>query len=96
MWRYGITFAQFTELLEAQGRCCAICGTTEPGGRGNFHIDHDHACCPGIKSCGKCIRGLLCSACNTSLGGFKDDPKRLLAAVAYLTARKGATPDAVH
>ncbi|MFF9002615.1 endonuclease VII domain-containing protein [Streptomyces achromogenes] len=97
LWRYGITLAQYEEMLAAQGGGCAICAATEPGGRGEkFHIDHDHACCPGIRSCGSCIRGLLCTGCNTALGGFRDDPKRLLAAVAYLTARKGAKSDAVH
>lgn len=96
LWKYGITAERHAELLEAQGGGCGICGTTEPGGRGSFHVDHDHACCPGIRSCGTCIRGLLCAACNTALGGFKDDPKRLLAAVAYLTTREGAKPDVVH
>lgn len=36
--------------------------------RENLHIDHDHACCPGNESCGKCIRGVLCGSCNVILG----------------------------
>jgi hypothetical protein len=26
--------------------------------------DHDHACCPGHRSCGRCLRGLLHPNCN--------------------------------
>ena len=31
-------------------------------------IDHDHSCCPESRSCGQCIRGVICSGCNTMLG----------------------------
>ncbi len=32
-------------------------------------IDHDHACGLDEKSsCGKCVRGLPCVSCNTTLG----------------------------
>lgn len=46
-------------------RCCA-CGSTE-----RLHIDHDHRCCPSMKSCGNCVRGWLCSPCNTAEGLLK-------------------------
>ena len=79
--QYGLDKAIYSKM----GNACWICGGLEPGyGKGNFHIDHDHACCPGIGSCGRCIRGLLCAACNTSLGGFRDDPKLLRKAADYL------------
>jgi hypothetical protein len=86
MWvNYRITPEQYEAMLSQQGGCCAVCGATEPGGNGSrWHIDHDHNCCPGRKSCGECIRGLLCSKCNTGLGQFNDNPDTLVAAVAYL------------
>jgi hypothetical protein len=59
--RYGITLAEYEQILAGQDGRCAICGTEEPGGRGNrFHVDHDHE--TGI------VRGLLCWTCNRRLG----------------------------
>jgi hypothetical protein len=48
------------------------------------HVDHDHTCCPGKKSCGKCIRGFLCRACNSFIGLAKDNITTLENAVKYL------------
>lgn len=36
-------------------------------------VDHDHACCPGDRSCGRCVRGLICMRCNAALGMLHDD-----------------------
>jgi len=59
-YKFGMTKDDYDRMLASQGGVCKVCGTDVPGGRGSeFHIDHDHACCPGHKSCGKCIRGLL-------------------------------------
>lgn len=84
----NLTPEQYEEMLAQQGGTCAICGGTDPAGRwgayGRFHVDHDHACCPGKSSCGRCIRGLLCGKCNIGLGSFGDDPQVLVAAAAYL------------
>ena len=66
-YKYGITYKEYESMLEKQGGGCAICQTKDSGGRGRFHIDHDHSCCPTQKTCGKCVRGLLCSKCNTKL-----------------------------
>jgi hypothetical protein len=66
-YKYGITYDDYDVLLEKQGGGCGICGSKTPGGRGRFHIDHDHSCCPTEKTCGKCVRGLLCNHCNTKL-----------------------------
>ena len=78
--KYGITFEQYHVMLAAQGGHCAICSATEGGGRGAFHVDHDHVT-------GK-VRGLLCHYCNTAVGNMKDDPALLRAAANYLEARR--------
>lgn len=88
MWaKYRLTWDDYVAMLERQGGGCAICRCTEPGGRGRWHVDHDHRCCPGIYTCGKCIRGLLCNRCNLTLGSAADEPHRLRSAAAYLEAR---------
>jgi len=75
--RYGISQEQFVDLFEAQDGACAICGTSEPGGRRNtLHIDHCH-------DTGK-VRGLLCNPCNLMLGLAKDNPAALTRAADYL------------
>jgi hypothetical protein len=51
-------------------------------------IDHDHACCPGRISCGKCIRGLLCNRCNRALGLLGDSIELLKKMIAYLEQSK--------
>lgn len=66
----------FNETLESQGNVCAICGTKEPGGRGQFHADHNHKT---FKP-----RGVLCHKCNVGLGHFNDSPELLQAAIDYL------------
>lgn len=81
-FKYGITQAERDAMLVVQGGC-AICGATEHGGR-DWCVDHDHNCCPGKKSCGKCIRGVLCFGCNVGLGAFRDDADRMALAIAYL------------
>jgi hypothetical protein len=71
----GITIEQYNKLFRLQNGCCAICGTNKPGGHSKryFAVDHDHSCCPGKKSCGKCIRGLLCFSCNLGIGFLQED-----------------------
>lgn len=80
--KYGITSAQYTALHISQGGACAICGGTNNGRR--LNVDHDHSCCPGQKTCGKCVRGLLCVNCNRALGLFQDRPESLEKGAAYL------------
>ena len=60
----------YEETLSSQGGHCALC-EAKPSGR-RFQVDHDHNCCPTDKThrktCGECVRGLLCEHCNTELG----------------------------
>jgi hypothetical protein len=81
---YGITAEQYDAMLAAQGGGCAICGEQCTSGR-RLAVDHDHACCPGDKTCGKCVRGLLCGPCNQGIGKLRDSPRLLIAAASYLT-----------
>ncbi|MFJ6508650.1 endonuclease VII domain-containing protein [Streptomyces sp. NPDC091879] len=82
MRQYGITPEQFDAMLADQGGVCAICGNA-PGERA-FHVDHDHACCAGRRSCGECLRGLLCTHCNSLLAYARDNTKYLHKAIEYL------------
>lgn len=74
---YKISPDRYAEMVKGG---CQICGTQE-----RLVVDHDHACCNNVSSCGKCIRGILCDNHNSALGRFNDDPALLLAAVEYLT-----------
>lgn len=80
--RYGVTQEWYEAKLKEQGDACAICKT--PKGDEFFCVDHDHACCTGQQSCGKCVRGLLCVNCNWLLGQARDNADTLRAALAYL------------
>lgn len=81
-WKYNLTVQQLKALLS--GAKCDACGDTDPGSVGYWHIDHDHSCCSGKTSCGKCIRGVLCQSCNFILGNANDNPDKLIALVSYL------------
>jgi len=75
---YGIDAATYRALLDAQAHTCRICrkpetATHQSGTLRRLAVDHDHKCCPGKKSCGKCVRGLLCSRCNSAIGLVDED-----------------------
>lgn len=81
--KFGITHADYEAMLAQQGGSCAVCGG-DNGGK-HLHVDHDHTCCSGSRrSCGNCIRGLLCSGCNMGLGLLNDSLENLRAAIKYL------------
>lgn len=73
---YGLTPEAFARMLADQEGRCAICRTDDPGGKGGWHVDHDHET--------KAVRGLLCQRCNLGLGNFQDDVNRLQSAYDYL------------
>lgn len=81
--KYGLSADAFNALLASQGGQCAICRADNPGAK-FWAVDHDHSCCPGQTSCGRCVRGVLCGACNLGLGAFRDDMGALLRAADYL------------
>ena len=86
--RYGLTEQAFYRLLELQGHACGMCGDPFLDNTPIF-IDHDHACCPAEKrSCGNCVRGLLCLGCNAALGHIE---KKLSQAQRYLAAPPAKT-----
>lgn len=84
---YNLTAEAYESLLKEQGYKCAGC-RQEFGEDRQITVDHDHSCCSGLKSCGKCVRGLLCHPCNRSLGLLKEDPYTIINLLAYV---KGAT-----
>jgi Recombination endonuclease VII len=67
---YGVTDTQYLEWVERQGGVCAICVNYPPEGK-RLLIDHDHKCCPGVITCGKCMRDLLCYKCNYIVGAYE-------------------------
>jgi hypothetical protein len=67
--------------MREQGHRCPICTADISG---HYVVDHDHACCPGVRSCGRCVRGFLCDGCNLGLGAFQDSPGTMRAAISYL------------
>lgn len=86
--KYGMTPETYSALLDKQGGGCAVCGAVPDGdGAGRrFCIDHDHDCCPDSRTCGRCVRGILCTRCNAALGFVKDDPEHLMLLAAYVDA----------
>lgn len=49
------------------------------------NLDHDHGCCSKRFSCGKCVRGLLCSQCNTALGLLQDNAQKIQKLLEYIS-----------
>lgn len=72
--RYGLSLAQYAELVEVQKNRCAICQETPEG----YHLAVDHCHETGR------IRGLLCKSCNIGIGNLRDSIQLLQRASEYL------------
>ena len=73
--KYGMTPDDYNTMLDKQNGGCAICGNRCLTFKA-LSVDHDHE--TGT------VRGLLCNACNISLGKMKDSPALLRKAADYL------------
>lgn len=103
--RFRLTPSAYRLMLMSQSGVCAICGNGAWRGWSPvpLSIDHDHVCCQSrYRTCGRCVRGLLCAGCNGFLGllemgspNTNDDPAWLTAAAAYLR-RHGTDPSDPH
>jgi len=82
--KYNLNQNDYEAFFREQLSLCCICNKPEPLIGRQLSIDHDHKCCNGDYSCGRCVRALLCSSCNKGLGNFKDDAKLLRKAADYI------------
>lgn len=76
LWKYGVTSEWYDERIK---RGCFICG-----GYIKLGIDHDHSCCSEGRSCGKCVREVLCTKCNAALGLTGENVEILQRLIAYV------------
>lgn len=94
--RHNVSHERAQKLTVDAG--CEICGRdmlewARPLQRGAksleplLTVDHDHGCCPGDKSCGRCVRGLICMCCNAALGMLRDDLAAAESLAEYLRQR---------
>jgi hypothetical protein len=90
MWyKYRLTVEALAYMWLRQDRKCASCARplTEPIAR----VDHDHNCCPGEKTCGRCVRDIICDECNVAAGRMHDESRRAYGLARYLERWEGRT-----
>lgn len=75
MKKYGTTVEWYRDKLIEQSGICALCKhlSHHHGTIQRLQVDHNHDCCDlKTKSCGKCLRGLLCAGCNILLSYLEE------------------------
>ena len=77
--RHGLEDHRYFDLYSKHNGKCHSCKD-----RDGINIDHDHTCCNGSYSCGKCVRGILCSQCNTALGLLNDERNKIISLLEYI------------
>ena len=89
---YNIDIPTYLALGDDQGWLCKCCAIPIAPYSDATAIDHDHKCCPWfdangtqLRTCGRCIRGLLCHRCNLLEGTLTSDPERVRKLIKYLT-----------
>lgn len=78
--KYGITFSQYSNLVEKQNSKCLICKELTE----KLVVDHCHET--------NKVRGLLCDSCNRGLADFKDNIEFLKNAIEYLKTEQESLP----
>lgn len=86
--KFGLTPEDYDRIVENQDSLCGLCNL--PLGL-DAVVDHDHACCPGIDSCGECIRSIIHRKCNAVLGMADDSVGLLKSAIEYLERNQNGT-----
>ncbi|MCA1832563.1 MAG: endonuclease VII domain-containing protein [Actinobacteria bacterium] len=81
----------YESVLADQGGVCAICGEVCKTGKA-LAVDHDRTCCDEQRTCGECVRGLLCSRCNQAIGLLQEAPELMEAAAAYVRKFRATAP----
>lgn len=77
MWtQYRLRIEEYKELTK---NGCEVCGSFK-----RLVIDHDHSCCSGTSTCGNCIRGVLCTPCNTAEGMLESSLQNAKNMVKYI------------
>lgn len=74
--RYGIDVNQYSQILNNQNNCCAICNKDKSEFSYALCVDHNHRT-------GK-VRGLLCKPCNLIVGNCLENKEILEKSITYL------------
>lgn len=70
--KYGLTSQRYSEMYAEQGGACALCREEHTV----LPVDHCHTT--------GAVRKLLCTTCNTALGGFRGNPQLMRLAADYV------------